>query len=186
MVGGDVVPRIRSIHPDICDDETVAELSAYAFRTWVLLWTHLDDDGRGIDNPKLWKGKLYPLSDDVTSDRVERDLSELTACGLLIRYEANGRRWITAKPEAWKKYQRPQKPTPSKLPAPPVPLRDTSGSATARSSRGLGVGDGVELEAEGESEGEDGSTASCGPVASILAARAASHVNGSTSSAVSA
>lgn len=136
------MPRIRSIHPDICDDETVAGLSAYAFRTWVLLWTHLDDKGRGPDNPKLWKGKLYPLADDVTSERVLRDLDELTACGLLIRYEADGKRWLTTKPETWAKYQRPQHPTPSKIPDPPAPSRGLTKPHEASPGRGLGVGAG--------------------------------------------
>lgn len=176
------MPRIRSIHPDICDDEVVAELSAYAFRTWVLLWTHLDDDGRGPDNAKLWKGKLYSLSDDVTSDRVERDLAELSARGLLIRYEAEGRRWLTAKPEAWKKYQRPQKPTPSKLPAPPVRLPDSYTTATEPVVHGEvdgGKGNRSGAKVEGESEGEARPQAAWGQPGAALAARAASHINGS-------
>jgi hypothetical protein len=148
------MPRIRSIHPDICDDEVLAEVSAYAERTFLRLWTHLDDEGRGPDNPKLWKGKLYPLHDDVTSDRVERDLSELAARGLLIRYELDGKRYLATKHSAWKKFQRPQHPTPSKLPAPP----ETSGDLTRPHSGGVGSGVGEEPSGqgeEGESEGED-------------------------------
>lgn len=144
------MPRIRSVHPDLCDDETLAEVSAYAERTWIRLWTHLDDKGRGVDNPKLWKGKLYPLHDDVTSERVERDLAELTACGLLIRYEVAGKRYLCAKPSTWAKYQRPQHPTPSKLPEPSVDLMSPHvggvGSGVGEESSGQG--------GEGESEGE--------------------------------
>jgi hypothetical protein len=151
------MPRIRSVHPDLCDDETLADVSAYAERTWIRLWTHLDDKGRGVDNPKLWKGKLYPLHDDVTSERVERDLAELAACGLLIRYTVAGKRYLCAKPETWAKYQRPQHPTPSKLPEPP----DLSASPhEPYASPQVGeVGSGVGGESsgqggEGESEGE--------------------------------
>lgn len=147
--------RIRSVHPDICDDETLAGVSAYAERTYVRLWTHLDDEGRGVDNAKLWKGKLYPLHDDVTSERVERDLTELTACGLLIRYEIDGKRYLCAKHAAWKKFQRPQHPTPSKLPPIPEPSRNLmsphgggEGSEVGEESSGQG--------GEGESEGEAG------------------------------
>lgn len=147
------MPRIRSVHPDICDDEVLAEVTAYAERTFIRLWTHLDDKGRGVDNPKLWKGKLYPLHDDVTSDRVERDLVELAACGLLIRYEVDGKRYLCAKADAWAKFQRPQHPTPSKLPPPPEP------SVSLMSPPVGGVGSGVGEESsgqgeEGESEGE--------------------------------
>lgn len=165
------MPRIRSIHPDICDDEAMAEVSAYAERTFLRLWTHLDDEGRGADNAKLWKGKLYPLHDDVTSDRVERDLTELAARGLLIRYEAGGKRYLCAKHTAWKKFQRPQHPTESKLPAPPEP------SVDLMSPHPGGVGSGVEVESsrlggEGESEGE-GHPAPSHPQAVDFAQRAA-------------
>lgn len=154
------MPRIRSVHPDICDDEVLAEVTAYAERTFIRLWTHLDDKGRGLDNPKLWKGKLYPLHDDVTSERVERDLTELAACGLLIRYEVDGRRYLCAKADAWAKYQKPQHPTPSKLPEPPdtsAALRETSGGLTSPHPGGVGSGVGEESSGqggEGESEGE--------------------------------
>lgn len=151
------MPRIRSIHPNICGDEVLAEVSSYAERTFLRLWTHLDDAGRGIDNPKLWKGYLYPLHDDVTSERVERDLAELTACGLLIRYEIAGKRYLCAKPEAWAKYQKPQHPTPSKLPEPLAASR-TPHEADQHPHPGA-VGSGVAEESsrqggEGESEGE--------------------------------
>jgi hypothetical protein len=178
------MPRIRSVHPDICDDEVIAVLSPYAFRTWVLLWTHLDDKGRGVDSPKLWAGKLYPLNDKMTEERVERDLSELVDRGLLYRYEVDGRRYLTAKPEAWARWQKPQHPTPSKLPEPPLstfhpspqePLSNspenlTSGSG-GRGGEGRGAGE------EGESEGE---AASRPPVDNVhpLAARAARHAGG--------
>lgn len=138
------MPRIRSVHPDLCDDETMAGVSAYAERTFVRLWTHLDDDGRGPDNAKLWKGKLYPLHDDVTSERVERDLSELAACGLIIRYEVDGKRLLSAKPHQWKRWQKPNRPTESKLP--PVPLSEDSVRAPSV-VEGSVIGEG------GESEG---------------------------------
>lgn len=172
--GGEVaLPRIRSVHPDICDDETLAEVTAYAERTFIRLWTHLDDKGRGVDNPKLWKGKLYPLHDDVTSDRVERDLTELAACGLLIRYEVDGKRYLCAKPETWAKYQKPQHPTPSKLPAPPEPSRSPH-EGSPGSSSGVVVGEeSSRLGAEGESEGEGPSTGARPQAVSHLAERAA-------------
>jgi hypothetical protein len=151
------MPRIRSVHPALCDDEVMAEASASAERTFVRLWTHLDDKGRGTDNAKLWKGKLYPLHDDVTAVDVEADLCELADLGLIVRYGVDGRRWLSAKGEAWAKWQRPQHPTPSKIPSPPEP------SATPPESYASppvgGVGSGVVEESsgqgvEGESEGE--------------------------------
>lgn len=168
--------RIRSVHPDICGDEVMAVVTSYAERTFIRLWTHLDDKGRGVDNAKLWKGFLYPLHDDVTSERVERDLTELAACGLLIRYEVDGKRLLCAKPETWAKYQRPQHPTPSKLPPPP----DKSG-ALMSPPPGV-VGESSCTGEEGESEGEPPRSLSNtrpvdNPQARTLAARALLHAN---------
>lgn len=165
------MPRIRSVHPDICHDDAVAGLSSYAFRTWVLLWTHLDDEGRGLDNAKLWAGLLYPLNDKMTSERVERDLAELEASNLLVRYEVDGRRYLSAKPESWKQRQRPQKPTPSKLP--PVPTtRPPTGDAVRPVAHGTGTGTGTETEQEGGSGGEpSGAKAPAAVKAREIAAR---------------
>lgn len=146
------MPRIRSVHPEICDDITLASLSAEAERTYVRLWTQLDDEGRAEDRPKLLAARLYPEHDAIGPAEVERDLAELASAGLLIRYEAEGKRVLSAKPDAWKKYQRPRHPTASKLP--PIPegydrTTEDVGSSTDNVRKppagvvvGVGVGDG--------------------------------------------
>src|SRR5262245_14354807 len=106
-----LMARIRSVHPDICVDDVLAEVSARAERTFVRLWTHLDDEGRCVDNPKLVKAALYPLHDDMTAGEVDRDLEELVAHGLLLRYEVDGRKVIAAKNQAWHDRQKPKHPT---------------------------------------------------------------------------
>ncbi|HEV2928407.1 MAG TPA: hypothetical protein VGW74_06930 [Propionibacteriaceae bacterium] len=112
--------RIRSVHPDICQDLVLCEVSARAERTFVRLWTHLDDEGRCVDHPKLIKAALYPLHDEMTAAEVDADIWELIEHGLLLRYEADGKKVVAAKPEAWKNRQKPKHPTPSKLPEPPA------------------------------------------------------------------
>lgn len=112
------MPRIRSIHPDICGDETLAEASASAERTFLRLWTHLDDEGRCQENSKRLRSFLYPLHDDVTVDDIEGDLDELVELGLLIRYSVAGKSYLSAKPATWSRYQKPRHPTPSKHPSP--------------------------------------------------------------------
>lgn len=154
------MPRIRSVHPDICEDEILAECSPYAERTFVRLWTHMDDEGRAKGDAKLLKSKLYPWHDSMTVERVEKDLAELEAKGLLHRYEVDGRVYVAAKSEAWHRYQKPRHPTPSKLPPP-----SRNGAATADRGRPpadsgnapAGVewsGDRSGAETEGECEGE--------------------------------
>lgn len=161
--------RIRSVHPELCRDDVLADVSAEAERTFIRLWPHLDDAGRAKDSPRLLKADLYPLHDHVSAEDVNRDLDELAAKGLVLRYEVDGKRYLTAKPEAWATYQKPRHPSPSKLPAPSAgvvrppsdvgrpPEEDTTapadgGSPTAQRRNppaGVVVGEGV-----GEGEGE--------------------------------
>lgn len=148
------MPRIRSVHPDICEDDVLASVSAYAERTFVRLWTVLDDEGRTKDNPRLLAAQLYPLHDRVD---VDRDLAELAAAGLVLRYEVDGKRYLCAKPEAWARYQKPRRKVASKLPPPPSPdnvrtQHDNSGHRPAGGGDGVG-GEGSRRQ-EGESEGE--------------------------------
>ena len=76
--------RIRSVKPELCTSETMAEVSAEAERTFVRLWTHCDDEGRCKDNPKLLKAALFPLHDDCTSPVGEmRKLCE--SVGFIVR-----------------------------------------------------------------------------------------------------
>ena len=147
------MPRIRSIHPDLHRDKTLATVSATAERTFVRLWCHLDDDGRGEDDPDLMKADLYPRHRDVTADDIERDLQELADRGLIIRYVVDGEPYLCCKPETWANYQRPQKKQESKLPSPDQadpdtsPVSDRSDTATRPVSPvGEGRGEGGEKE----------------------------------------
>lgn len=181
--------RIRSVHPDICTDEVLAGLSGDVERCYVRLWTHLDDEGRCVDNPLLIKAALFPLVEWIEAGDVDLWLSALAAAGLIRRYEVNGRRYLTTKPEAWARWQKPRRKVDSKLPPPPdvMPCADIVGTTpdnraqrpTGGGDVGVG-GDGGGLGEEGESEGEGARPnghpqAVSNPTVSILAARAASH-----------
>lgn len=128
------MPRIRSVHPDLHRDKTLALCSASAERTFVRLWCHLDDEGRGEDDLDLLKADLYPRHRDMDTDAIDRDLGELERLGLVIRYEHQGTRYLSCKPETWARYQRPQKKQDSLLPPPPEtptrPLQDRSDTPT--------------------------------------------------------
>jgi len=110
--------RIRSVHPALHRDKTLSRASANAERTFVRLWCHLDDEGRGEDDVELFKSDLYPRHRDMDEDAIEVDLQELAELGLVIRYVVGGERYLTCKPSTWKQYQRPQKKQESKLPGP--------------------------------------------------------------------
>lgn len=145
--------RIRSVKPEICESETMARLSAEVERTFVRLWTHLDDQGRAKDNPHLIVAALFPLHDDVTAAVVDVHLAALAAEGLIVRYEVDGTRYLAC--PSWSEHQHPQKPRPSKIPAPPVGVPDVSRTPTVAVPEQSGpVVGGVEVEGGGVVEGD--------------------------------
>lgn len=124
--------RIRSIKPEVCTSFSMAILSDGAERTFTRLWTHADDEGRGIDHPKLIKAAIYPLNDEKTERKVAALLDELAAAGFLWRYEVDGRRYFQV--VNFGEHQKPRHPTPSKFPPPPPdfdPTTTNGGRATA-------------------------------------------------------
>jgi hypothetical protein len=131
----------------------MAGLSAELERTFVRLWTHCDDAGRAIDNPRLIKAALFPLHDDVTTDGIDGHLAALVAAGLIVRYQEGDRRYLAVC--SWGEFQKPQRPTPSKFPEPSTlpgddsrkargTIADASSTPPLRSGVEIGVGEGVE------------------------------------------
>lgn len=108
--------RIRTIKPEYFTSLTIADLSLHARLTFIGLWTHVDDAGRCVDDSRLIKAAVWPLDDRVSAD-VERDLHELTEASLIVRYTVDERSYIAVR--TWDEHQRINRPTPSKLPAPP-------------------------------------------------------------------
>lgn len=111
--------RIRSVHPDICESEVLASLDANLERTFTRLWTYLDDQGRGKDEPRLIKAAIYPLHDEQTWKVVDRELAALSERGLIIRWEQDGKKFLACRPESWDAYQHVQHPKKSSCPVPP-------------------------------------------------------------------
>lgn len=100
--------RIRSIHPDACDSEKLAELSDAAERLFWRLQTHCDDEGRCDDDPRIIRARCATLLDWSTSD-VDALLRELHDEGLIWRYTVAGRAYIEV--DQWSRFQSPQRPT---------------------------------------------------------------------------
>ena len=149
--------RIRSIHPDACDNEKLAALSHGAERTLWRLITHADDDGRGIDNPKLLAAKLFPLVDDVDADTLDAFLDELVVAGVLERYRVGDKGYFEV--HDFGDWQKPKRKVDSKHPAPSegVPRKAVTGGehvGNIEPPELEGSGGDVGGETEGESEGE--------------------------------
>ncbi|WP_326698016.1 hypothetical protein OG909_12100 [Streptomyces sp. NBC_01754] len=107
--------RIRTIKPTFFTSLTIADLSCEQRLTFIGLWTHVDDEGRCIDDARLIKAAVWPLDDRTAAD-VEDDLRALTEHSLITRYTLTHRSYIAV--TGWAEHQRINRATPSKYPAP--------------------------------------------------------------------
>lgn len=107
--------RIRTIKPEFFTSLTIADLTPEQRLTFIGLWTHVDDAGRCVDDPRLIKAAVWPLDDRTAAD-IEIDLKALTESSLITRYTLNRKRYIAV--TSWREHQRINRPTKSKLPAP--------------------------------------------------------------------
>jgi hypothetical protein len=131
--------RIRTIKPEFFTSLTIADLPAVETRlTFIGLWTHVDDEGRCVDDARLVKAAIWPL-DDRTSHDVELDLKALSEASLITRYKVGERSFIQV--TNWREHQKINRPTRSKFP-PVEEATETSGiSSHARKSKPATSGD---------------------------------------------
>ncbi|MGH3584848.1 MAG: hypothetical protein ACRDQ0_00855 [Pseudonocardia sp.] len=133
------MPRIRTIKPDFFTSLTIADLTPEQRLTFIGLWTHCDDEGRCVDDPRLIKAAIWPL-DDRNSVDVEIDLKALSESSLILRYTLNRKRYLAI--TNWFEHQRINRPTASKFPAPedgepsPPSPSDTRGSGGSLRAHG--------------------------------------------------
>lgn len=112
-----LMPRIRTIKPDICEDETLGRVSRDARLTFILLWTRSDDHGRFRAAGALLKAQLFPYDLDVTPDMVSGWLQELAKEERIVVYEVDGQRYGVI--PKWFRHQRIHNVAKQMLPAPP-------------------------------------------------------------------
>lgn len=115
--------RIRTIKPDFFTSLTVADLSVPARLTFIGLWTHVDDEGRCLDNAALIKAAVWPL--ERTAKHVEADLVEMEKADHIVRYRAAEASLIQV--TNWKRHQVINRAKPSRYPGP-----DTEASWTSQ------------------------------------------------------
>lgn len=117
--------RMRQVKPQLRTSRTVAAWPFEVRYFWVLLWGYLDDEGRGIDSPKAIAGDCFPYDEAVTPKKVAGWLDRMarpagSRPAPLCRYEVDGARYVHA--VNWSEHQKPNRPTPSRLP--PCPLHE--------------------------------------------------------------
>lgn len=108
--------RIRTIKPDFCHSETLSTVSRDARLCFVQLWTFVDDEGRCRAAKRILAGALFPFDEDAL-DLIDGWLGELEAIDCVFRYQVGGTTYLQVR--NWKRHQKIDRPSGSRLPAPP-------------------------------------------------------------------
>lgn len=112
--------RKRMIDPSIWSDEKLGLLSPLHRLLFIGLFSNADDEGRLPGHPNYVKSLIFPYDNDITPQNVEAMLNDLNSKGFILTYMVNGQRYIQV--VNFLKYQKINRPTPSKIPPPPVEL----------------------------------------------------------------
>lgn len=107
--------RIRSIKPEILEDEKTAGLSDTAFRIYVSIFTLADDHGNLRAGARFVEKQVF-WSRDPGIPFAEA-WAELTSCGLVREYAVDGQRYAHIR--NWDKHQKIDHPSKPKVPLPP-------------------------------------------------------------------
>lgn len=84
--------RIRSIKPEFCTSEQLAECSHGARLLFILMWIHCDDAGRHKASVRRLKAECFPL-DDIGDAEVTQMVTQLLQNDLLDEYEVDGEKY---------------------------------------------------------------------------------------------
>jgi hypothetical protein len=110
------MPRIRTIQPNFAHSTTIMHLSRDARLLFIQLWTLADDAGRARASPAELAAQLYALDHDAPL-LLPGWLGELEREGCIERYTVDDVDYLRV--VNWRKHQKIDRPTPSRLPAAP-------------------------------------------------------------------
>lgn len=94
--------KARILRADFFRSRSLSRCTRDARTTFQGLWIEADDAGRGLADPRILKGAIWPLDDDITPDMVEAHLWELEAEHIVL-YEVDGERYFQVL--SWEKHQ---------------------------------------------------------------------------------
>jgi hypothetical protein len=86
------MPRIRTVKPEFCTSEQVAECSPTARLLFILMWCHCDDAGRHPASVKRLKMECFP-ADPISDASMKELIGELISADLIIEYEHLSKRF---------------------------------------------------------------------------------------------
>jgi hypothetical protein len=108
------VARIRTIKPEILEDEKTASLTSDQWRLYVSMITLADDYGNLRAHPNQVKGAVFWAMENAPD--VTRLLAELATAGLILLYQVSGQAY--AHIVGWKKHQKVDHPGSPRCPGP--------------------------------------------------------------------
>jgi len=123
--------RIRTIKPEFWKSEAIARHTFFDRLVFIGLWTYVDDNGVGLDNPKLITAELFALEEDYA--QVSRDLREslasLAEAGRIRRYTVEGKAYLSI--VHWSEHQKIDRPGKARYPQADHPGAKATTSANA-------------------------------------------------------
>src|ERR1044071_2589318 len=112
-------PRIRTVKPEMAQDERFAKVSIAAELLFRNLISMADDEGRFAAAINGIIGFAFPYREDITPAKVRKMLRDLEGQKLVLMYEHDGMPYGVVR--NFGRHQSIQKATWSRLPAPPDP-----------------------------------------------------------------
>ena len=108
--------RIRTIKPEFWRSDDIAALSVEDRLLFIGLWSYVEDNGVGRDEPQLVQCDLYPLDTFTEASlRTHGGLMRLSQRGLITRYEGpDGRKYLQV--NSWDKHQKINRPSKPRFP----------------------------------------------------------------------
>lgn len=106
--------RMRTVKPEAFTSMSLSDVDRGVRWTFAGLWTHCDDEGRAVWDPRLLKAALYPLDDSITPEIVKADMQALAEVGAVCFYEVAGRKYVHV--PSWPDHQHPNRKVASKVP----------------------------------------------------------------------
>lgn len=109
--------RKRMISPEIWTSQDFSELSNFEKIVFISLFSHADDEGRGVAEASFIASATFPFDKNRRDTDIEKALTKIALTMSVRLYSVNGRKYYVM--TSWKRWQKIDKPSKSKLPPPP-------------------------------------------------------------------
>lgn len=121
--------RIRTIKPELLEDERTAGLSDRSWRLFVSMLLLADDYGNLRGSATYLGGAVF-WARELPIGRVAESMQELLAAGLITSYTVHEQHYLAIK--GWSKHQRVDRPSPARIPGPQAEIREITLASDSR------------------------------------------------------